>query len=105
MSRRCHRARLRRWGWAPNLAPPQPEAPVRVQSSGANRPLHVALVVAALFVGALVVELFPFAQRESDLCLSPLEVKLERNQRQSLPLDCTDHLPDLLPMQQKLPRP
>src|SRR5688572_24481063 len=105
MSRRSHRARLERLERAPKARQPQPGAPEQGRSSGANRPLHIPLVVAALFVGALVVELFPLSECESDLGFPASEIKLERNQRQALTLDGTDHFPDLLPMKQQLPRP
>src|SRR5688500_10010053 len=79
------------------------EAPAGERSSDANRPLHVALVVLALFVGSLVVELFPFPEGEGNFRLPALEVELEWDQRQSLALHGTDHFPDLLPMKEKLP--
>src|SRR3954466_4577753 len=90
---------MRAWGR------PRSEERAPERSSGANRALHVALVVASFFVGALVEELFAFAEGKRDLGLSALEVELERYQRQTLTLDRADHLPDLLPVQQEFPRP
>src|SRR6202049_1971948 len=79
--------------------------PERGRSSSAHRALHIALVVAALFISALVVELLALAQGEGDFRLSAPEVDFQRNQRQPLALDGADHLADLLPMQQEFPRP
>src|SRR6266550_2613737 len=90
-------------GWVPKPRQRRSGVPARARSSGANRALHVALVVALFFVAALVVELFPLAQGKRYLRFSALEVQLERNERQSLALDRADHLPDLLSMQQELP--
>src|SRR5438045_9703469 len=75
------------------------------RSSRPYRPLHVALIVAALFVRSLVVELLALGEGEGDFGFAPLEVDLERNERQPLTLAGADHLADLLAMQQKLPRP
>src|SRR3954470_16237663 len=80
-------------------------APGRARSSRAHRALHVSLVVAAFLVGALVVKLFALAECERDFRLAAAEIDLERNQRQSLTLDGSDHLADLLPVQQELARP
>src|SRR5437588_10953716 len=75
------------------------------RSSRSNRALHVELIVAALFFRSLVVELLALARGEGDFRFAPLEVDLERNERQPLTLDGADHLADLLAMQQELPRP
>src|SRR3954462_10302497 len=105
MSQWRRRARLRRSERAPSLHVRQSAAQAGARSSGTHRALHVPLVVATLLVGALVVELFPFAEREGDLGFSTLEVDLEREQGQALTLDGADHLADLLLVQEELPRP
>ena len=75
------------------------------RSSRPYRALHVVLIVAAFFIRSLVVELLALAEGEGDFGFAPLEVDLERNERQPLTLDGASHLADLFAMQQKLPRP
>src|SRR6202162_1757990 len=87
--------------------PPSPRRSggrIAARSSGSYRALHVALVVAALFVSAFVVELFALAQRERDLGLAPLEVDLQRDEGQPLALNRADHLANLLSVQKELSR-
>src|SRR5882724_8527062 len=100
-----HRERRRRSVLARLAVPRQPARQGRGRSSRPYRALHVALVITPFLVGALVVQLFALAEGQRDLGLPALEVDLERNQRQTLTLHRTDHLADLLPVQEKLPRP
>ena len=72
------------------------------QSSRAHQPLHVALVVAALFVSTLVVQFLAAAQAEQDFRLAALEVQLDWNESQTLPLHRPDELSNLALVKQKL---
>src|SRR5687768_17428475 len=65
---------------------------------------HLALGVALLRGVALVVQLLSLPQRHHHLRTSLLEVEVERDQRQPLPLHRPDEAADLAPVQQQLAR-
>src|SRR5207248_4942760 len=50
-------------------------------------------------------QFFALAERERNLRFTPAEINLERNQGEPLTLHRADHLADLLPVQEELPRP
>src|SRR5690606_7257602 len=59
---------------------------------------HLALVLALLLIEALVVQLLPLRQRQRHLRPPSGEMHVQRHQREPLPLDSTDQLPNLARM-------
>src|SRR5215213_4453155 len=72
------------------------------RSSGAHRPRDLPVGIALLLGVPLVVELLSLAECHRHLRDAAFEVELERNQSETLPLDCTYQTPDLPLVQQQL---